>query len=166
MKLNPGKSNAVSFKKAWVKDPLNYSFGDQRILEARSCKYLGIIIHNDLNCADQVNYTVQKTWKALHFIMRILKKRYSNTKSLAYTSLVRPILEYGAACSDRYWEGQVNTLDCVQKKEAKFANHTNNSVWEPLVQHRKIPRIFAPSKRTPENGHGKLEGTGYNDHAT
>jgi hypothetical protein len=26
MKINPGKSKAVSFKKAWVKDPLNYTF--------------------------------------------------------------------------------------------------------------------------------------------
>jgi hypothetical protein len=45
--------------------------------------------------ADQVNYTVKKGWKALHFTMRILKKGNSNTKSLAYISLVRPILEYG-----------------------------------------------------------------------
>jgi len=47
---------------------------------------------------DQVNYTVQKAWKALHIVMRVLKKGNRNTKSLAYTSLVRPILEYGSAC--------------------------------------------------------------------
>jgi len=55
---------------------------------------------------DQVNYTVKKAWKALHFTMQILKKGNSNTKSLAYMSLVRPILEYGAACWDLYREGQ------------------------------------------------------------
>ena len=33
-------------------------------------------------------YTVKKAWKALHFIMRILKRGNSSTKSLAYTSLV------------------------------------------------------------------------------
>ena len=32
--------------------------------------------------------------------MRIVKKGNKNTKSLAYTSLVRPILEYGVACWD------------------------------------------------------------------
>jgi hypothetical protein len=36
-------------------------------------------------------------------------------KSLAYTSLVRPILEYGAACWDPYRECQINALDRVQK---------------------------------------------------
>jgi len=40
----------------------------------------------------------ENAWKALHFTLRILKKGNSNTKSLAYMSLIRPILEYGAAC--------------------------------------------------------------------
>ena len=50
----------------------------------------------------------------------------SNKKRLAYTSLVRPILEYGASCWDPYREGQINALDRLQKKTAKFANH---KVW-------------------------------------
>jgi len=56
-------------------------------------------------------------------------------------SLVRPILEYGVSCWDPYGEGQINALDRVQKKAAKFANHTNASVWESLAQRRKIARI-------------------------
>jgi len=32
--------------------------------------------------------------------MCIVKKGNKNTKSLAYTSLAHPILEYGAACWD------------------------------------------------------------------
>jgi hypothetical protein len=76
-----------------VKEQLKHSLGDQRVPEASSCKYLGIFIRSDLSWADQVNYTVRKAWKALHFVMRVLKKGNSNTKSLAYASLVRPILE-------------------------------------------------------------------------
>jgi hypothetical protein len=47
------------------------------------CKYLGIIIRSDLRWADQVNYTVQKAWRTLHFVMRIVKKGNKNTKGLA-----------------------------------------------------------------------------------
>ena len=83
-----------------MKDPLNYSLGDRKIPEVSCCKYLGIIIRSYLSWADRVNYTVQKAWRALHFVMRIVKKGNKNTKSLAYTSLVRPILEYSAACWD------------------------------------------------------------------
>jgi len=39
---------------AWVKDPLNYSFGDQKIPEASSRKCFGIIICRDLSWADPV----------------------------------------------------------------------------------------------------------------
>jgi len=91
-----------------------------------------------------------KAWKALHFKMRILKKSNSNTKSLAYMSLVRPILEYGAACWDPYREGQKSALDRVQKKAAKFAHHTNNPNWETLESRRKL------SKRTLGKARGRL----------
>ena len=58
MKINIGKSKATGFMKARVKNPLGYSLG---------CTYLGIILRSDLNWVDQVNYTAQKAWKALHF---------------------------------------------------------------------------------------------------
>jgi hypothetical protein len=44
MKINPGNCKAVSFRRASVKDPLNYSLLDQVIPEANSCKYMGIIL--------------------------------------------------------------------------------------------------------------------------
>jgi hypothetical protein len=59
----------------------------------------------------QVNYIAQKAWKALHFVMHVLKKGTRNTKCLAYTSLVHPVLEYGAACWNPCREEQVNALD-------------------------------------------------------
>jgi len=73
--------------------------------------------------------------------MRILKKGKSNTKSLAYMSFVRPILEYGAACWDPYREGQISALDRVQKKAAKFVRHKNGQNWGTLVSRRRLSRI-------------------------
>jgi len=58
-------------------------------------------------------------------------------------SLVRPILEHGAACWDPYREGQIIALDRVQKKAAKFAHHTNSPNWEILASRRKLSRICA-----------------------
>jgi hypothetical protein len=63
--------------------------------------------------------------------------------SLAYRSLVRPILEYGAVCWDPYREGQIWALDRVQNKAARFAHITKNSNWETLTSHRKLSRICA-----------------------
>jgi hypothetical protein len=75
--------------------------------------------------------------------MRILKSGNSNTKSLAYVSLVRPIFQYGAACLDPYREGQIKALDRVQNKAAKFAHHRNDFNWQTLAQRRKIACIWA-----------------------
>jgi hypothetical protein len=61
-------------------------------------------------------------------------------------SLVRPILEYGAACWDLYREGQISALDRVQKRAVKFAHHTNRPKWETLVSRRKLSCICTPLK--------------------
>ena len=92
---------------------------------------------------DKLNYIVQKAWNALHFVTRGLKEGNRNTRSLDYTSLVRPILEYGAACWDPSREIQMNALGRVQTKVAQFTNHTKDSEWETLAQRRKTARLSA-----------------------
>ena len=73
------------------------------------------------------SFTAQKAWKALHFVMHVLKKKGNrNTKPLAYTSVVRPILEYGSVRWDPC-RGQIKALDRVQKKADQFTNHTKDS---------------------------------------
>ena len=71
------------------------------------------------------------------------KKGNKNTKSIAYKSLVRPILEYGAACWDPYREGQINALDRVQNRAAKFAHREGGLNWESLTRRRKTARLCA-----------------------
>jgi hypothetical protein len=75
LKINLNKSKALSLTRAGVKYPLNYSLGGQKIPESGCCKYLVIIIRSDLSWSDQVNYTVQKAWRTLNFVMRIVKKK-------------------------------------------------------------------------------------------
>jgi len=58
-------------------------------------------------------------------------------------SLVRLVLEYGAASWYPRREGQMNGLDRVQKKAAKFAHHTSNSIWETLASRRKLSGLCA-----------------------
>jgi hypothetical protein len=73
MKISPCKSKTVGFTKARLKERISYYFGYQLMGERSSFKYLAIIICSDLNCADRVNYTLRKAWKALLFILRVLK---------------------------------------------------------------------------------------------
>jgi len=62
MKINPSNCKAARFTRARVKDPLNYTLGDQLFPETSSFKYLGIIFRSGLSWADRVNYTIKKAW--------------------------------------------------------------------------------------------------------
>jgi len=79
-------------------------------------------------------------------------------------SLVRPILEYGAACWDPYREGQIRALDRVQKKASKFAHHKNSPNWGTLASSRKLSRICALFKAYSGERAWKPIGTDYNGH--
>ena len=98
---------------------------------------------SDKNRVVQINYTAHKAWKALHFVMCILQKLNKNTKSLAHTSLVRHILEYGTACWGPCREGQINVLDRVHTKAAQSTDHTKNSDWANVDQRRTVSRLRA-----------------------
>jgi hypothetical protein len=74
MIINPAKSKTACFTRVLLTELLNYTLQDIVTPEASSCKYLGTILRSDLSWADQVNLMVKKAWKALHFIMCILKK--------------------------------------------------------------------------------------------
>jgi len=89
-----------------------------------------------------------KRMEGTSFLRRIFKKGHS-MKRLAYTTLARPILEYGAVCWDPHREGQVNALNRVQTRAAKFANNINELGWETLARRRLIARIFALFKAHP-----------------
>ena len=73
MKINPSKCKGVRLTKASVKDALDYKFRNQLLPEENSGKYLGIILHSDLRWTNHIIYRMNKSWKALHLIMRILK---------------------------------------------------------------------------------------------
>jgi hypothetical protein len=85
--------------------------------------------------------------------MRILKNGNSNTQNLAYTSLVRPNLDYASSCWDPYREGEINALDRVQNKAAKFAHQRNELDWKPWPRAERCLTYVLSSERTQENGH-------------
>ena len=90
-----------------MKDPLNYCLGDQKIPEASCCKYLGTFIRSDLIWADEVNYTVQKTWRALHFVMRIVKREIKIRKFSLYVT---------STSNSRIWGGELESIQGMSDK--------------------------------------------------
>jgi len=75
---------------------------DTLIPEASSCKYLGIILRSVLSWADQVNYTVKKAWKALHFAHHTNNPNWETLASRR--KLSRICVLFKAYAGERAWK--------------------------------------------------------------
>ena len=60
-------------------------------------KYLGVTISNNLTWDRHIDNTIGKGNKTLGFIRRNLKDGIKPLKSTAYTSMVRPTMEYASS---------------------------------------------------------------------
>ena len=98
----------------------NYKLGNDNLLYIDSFTYLGITISSTLNWSEHVNSVYFKATRALNFITRNLSICDTKHKSLAYTSIVRPHLEYAAASWDPYQKNHIALLNKVPNRAARF----------------------------------------------
>lgn len=142
MTVNGNKSKAITFCRARDFHTLPYQLGNDVVPRVSNCKYLGILLDSKLGWEKQTNYVVGKAWRSLHFVMRNLKKCNTKAKEIAYTSLVRPVMEYGASCWDPYRIGLKKSLERIQNRAAKYTFRKNIPArWESLEHRRKRARL-------------------------
>ena len=118
-------------------------------LEAAShSTYLGVEISADLNWSGHINRISTKANRSLGFIRRNLNKCPEKVKEQAYTALVRPHLEYACCAWDPHLQKDVDKLEMVQRRSARFVKNnyrreegTVTSILEDLkwksLQHRR-----------------------------
>ena len=120
MRFNAGKCNVMRISRS--RDPLTrfYSLGGQVLLEVDNAKYLGITITNELSWSTHTAITVSKAGRTLGFLRRNLKSCPQALKETSYISLVRSILEYGSTVWDPHLAKDINSLEKIQRKAARF----------------------------------------------
>ncbi|KAJ4444030.1 hypothetical protein ANN_05819 [Periplaneta americana] len=136
-------SKAISFTRKRNKIVASYTLGGETIPEVNKCKYLGITFSSDLGWGEHVTDTAGKAWRALHFVMRVLRKGSDKSKEIAYKSLVRPVMEYGAACWDPYRLEHIKTLEKIQKRALKCCRKNSPLKWDTLTDRRTRIRLCA-----------------------
>ena len=153
MKFNPGKCYTMTLATR-TPTPNMYTFCGQTLTSVDSHCYLGIHLSNTLNWTAQTKATSTKAQQTLGVVRRNLNKCPTHIKAVAYTSLVRPILEYASVAWDPHSQNNIKTLERMQRQAARFC--TNNysrepgSVtkllqelgWETLQTRRKSKRII------------------------
>ena len=95
-----------------------------------SGKYLGLTISDGLSWHRHVDAVAAKTSRTLEFLQRNLGQCTTEVRSLAYTSLVRPVLEYSSPAWDPTSLEGIDKLEKVQRQVARFV-HGNYSERDP-----------------------------------
>ena len=114
---------------------------------------MGITISETLNWKTHILDVKNKANKTLGCIKRNLHSCPERVKAQAYTSLVRPILEYGSTALDPYKMYQRSWFEQIQRRTLRFATKTysrqegcvtqalNHLNWPTLEHRRKVNRL-------------------------
>ena len=99
--------------------PLHHAMSNTKAVDHQP--YLGITISETFNGKTHILDVKNNANKTLGCIKRNLHSCPERVKAQAYTSLVRPILEYGSTAWDPYRIYQKSWLEQVQRRAARFA---------------------------------------------
>ena len=97
-----------------------YFLNNQVIQYSDVYKYLGIQLNNTLSWNTHITTIVNKATRMLNFIKRNLSKCIYTTKSTAYTTLVRSILEYATEVWDPHHKFLIRKIEMVQRRAARW----------------------------------------------
>ena len=124
----------------------DYMINHTVLKAVNSTKYLGITITNSFSWKDHIDNIVGKANQRLRFVGRTLRRCNKSTKETAYSTLVRPLLEYCCAVWDPYQVGLSDEIEKVQRKAARFVLSRNRGEsvtdmirelgWQSLKQRR------------------------------
>ena len=115
--------------------------------------YLGIELTSNLNWGKHISNIVGKANRTLGFLRRNLGKCPESVKNQAYTTLIRPRLEYCSSVWDPYTHKQVKDIEGIQRRAARFVKgcyvRTPATVtkplkeleWSTLQQRRQMSRL-------------------------
>ena len=120
MEFHPNKCQLLKITNK--RDPIkaNYTIHNTILQEFNSAKYLGVTIDNILNWNEHSNNVYKKASFMLSFLERNFYRCPPNVKENLFNALVRPLLEYGCCAWDPYRKTQINKLELINKRAARF----------------------------------------------
>ena len=127
--------------------PNIYTFCGQQLKSVQSHCYLGVQISNTLNWTAQCHSVATKAQQTLGVIRRNLNKCPTHIKSIAYTTLVRPILEYVSASWDPHCLKHIKTLDLpdflhnYSREPGRVTQLFKDLQWDTVQTRRTIKRL-------------------------
>ena len=136
MEFNPSKCQVIHITKARTPIDTTYNLHNIKLGSTTSAKYLGVDISNDLSWTTHINRITKTANQTLGFLRRNIKVHSEKLKSTAYTTLVRPQLEYCSTVWSPHHITAIDQIEAVQRRAARWAKRDygrTSSVSEMLV---------------------------------
>ena len=97
-----------------------YSLNNTILQQVSSIPYLGVQISDDLKWNTHIDSITKRASSTLGFVRRNLRSCPEHCRRTAYTSLIRPSLEYAASVWDPHTQTEIDRLEKVQRRAARF----------------------------------------------
>jgi len=159
MAFNAKKCTVLRIHRKRTPLVLPYNMNGTVLSNVEQATYLGLEIAQDLSWEPQIQKMTKKANNTLHFIRRNLWGSPPKVKEMAYTSMVRPILEYASTVWDPYEATHINEIEKIQRRAARFVTGVftreasvsgmlKDLGWQTLQTRRCIARLAMLHKTT------------------
>ena len=117
MTLNPAKCVILNCTQSLSPCMAAYSINNIFLQSVEQHKYLGVfnLLHNSMSWTKHIQEVINKASKTLNFVKRTLYQCEPSVKVTAYTTLVRPILEYANVSWDPHQQHLIDNIEMVQQ---------------------------------------------------
>ena len=162
MQFHPSKCKVLHITRNTNRITFTYNLRGENLSAVQEEKYLGVKLDDRLSWRPHIEATVGKGRQKLGFLRRNLKINSVAIKTRSYQTLVRPNLEYCCTAWSPHQKGQIEQLESIQRKAARFVFNKygwrqsptamlKRLGWESLENRRKKFRIALTYKIL--NGH-------------
>jgi hypothetical protein len=143
MTFNPTKCFVMSFARK-MKIIYNYCINNTVLLRTSSCTDLGLIISDNLRWDNHIKYIVGKAGQRLGLVKRCVGYDCSiQVKLTCYTSLIRPILEYGSVIWSCHTKKLLVQVESIQRRSLKYVlNDYSNDYYFRLRNCNLLPLSY------------------------
>ena len=159
MSFNPSKCQVLHITSAKCPIQTRYILHGTVLESVPSAKYLGVTISDNLSWTPHIDSVSKKANQTLGFLKRNIKVHNRDLKSTAYTTLVRPQMEYASTVWSPHTATDITKLETVQRRSARWATRDyqrTSSVtqmikdlnWRTLEQRRIDSRLTLMYKIT------------------
>ena len=152
MQFNPSKCNVIGISNKQRPPQRQYFYCGSKREQVDSASHLGITVNSKLKWSEHISSISSKASRSLGLIKRNLWNCPRKVCETAYTSIVRPKLEYASASLDPHYKKDISTLERVQRKATRFClqnfsktesvtDMLSDLKWDTLETRRKENRL-------------------------